>query len=194
MSMSSRTLAAKFSCGGCLTRVLARLVLVLLVQPLGNFAVGPASAAPLQAPLQAPTGRIILRLSGNIERRNDGDDASFDLTMLEALPQTTVRTISPWTDGESEFVGPLVRVVLERVGARGHSVQARAINDYQVDIPLSDFDEYDVILALARDGRRLRVRDRGPLWIVYPWSERPELRDELHHGRSIWHLKALTVE
>ena len=38
------------------------------------------------------------------------------------------------------------------------------------------------------------VRDRGPMWIIYPWSEHPEISDEIHHGRSIWQLESLVVE
>lgn len=169
-----------------------------LLKALGTFAalllLGQVAPAADTADLPAPSERVILRIYGAIERHNGGDIAAFDRAQLEALPQTTVRTTTPWTEGVIAFRGPLARDVLETVGAHGTVVTATAINDYQVKIPFADFQSHDVIMALTRDGRRMRIRDRGPIWIIYPWSDHPELRDGLHHGRSIWQLESLTVE
>ncbi len=153
-------------------------------------------AAPPAYPesLPPPAGRVILTVSGALSRTNDEAGARFDRAMLEALPQHTLLTETPWTDGITRFEGPLARNVLAAVGASGESVRASAINDYAVNIPLADFEQYDVIVALTRDGAPMRVRDKGPLWIIYPWSDHPQLRSEVHHSRSIWQLKALHVE
>jgi hypothetical protein len=156
---------------------------------------GPGAARSAHAEgLDAPAGRIILRVEGAIGVRNDGDSAAFDRAQLEAFPQVTVRTETPWTDGVVEFRGPLARAVLHAAGASGTSVQATAINDYTVEIPITDFESHDVILAIARDGEAMRVRDRGPIWVIYPWGEHEELRTEVYHGRSIWQLSTLVVE
>lgn len=150
----------------------------------------PLSAADL-AP---PSGRVLLRISGEIEHRNAGNEAALDRQQLEALPQVTVRTVTPWTDGIIEFQGPLARDVLALAGAHGTTLQARAVNDYQVAIPVSDLMSYDVVLAMRRDGKLMSLRDRGPLWVIYPWSEHKELRNEQYHGRAIWQLEELVIE
>jgi len=54
--------------------------------------------------------------------------------------------------------------------------------------------KYPVILAMKMDGEWLRARSRGTLWIIYPWSEHPELRNDVVHSRSIWQLKELVIE
>jgi hypothetical protein len=54
----------------------------------------------------------------------------------------------------SVFEGPLLCDLLERVGADGTVLQARALNDYVVEIPIGDCERYPVILALTRDGER----------------------------------------
>jgi hypothetical protein len=51
-----------------------------------------------------------------------------------------------------------------------------------------------VLFALQRDGRPFSVRERGPVWVVYPWSQHPELDDRLHRQRSIWQLTEIVVE
>jgi hypothetical protein len=44
-----------------------------------------------------------------------------------------------------------------------------------------------------RDGARLSRRDMGPIWIVYPRDEFPELQLETVNARWIWQLTELEV-
>lgn len=149
---------------------------------------------PVKA-LEAPSESLVLTLDGEITESNTPEGtAVFDLAMIEALGTMEIVTETPWTDGNVRFEGVRVRDLLAAVGAQGTSVQAAAINDYAIEIPIADFNKYDVILAFRVDGKRMRVRDKGPLWIIYPWDKHPELRDEIHHSRSIWQLKRLTVK
>jgi hypothetical protein len=60
-------------------------------------------------------------------------------------------------------------------------------------IPIDDFHRYDVLLAVRMNGQLMRTRDKGPIWIVYPWSGHPELDDFLTREKSIWQLNALHV-
>lgn len=159
------------------------LALVCLLAPL----------VPLAQSLPPPEGRTILEVAGRIARHNEGSVARFDRAMLEALPQRTVHTETPWTDGVSTFEGPLLRDVLGQVEAGGSVLEASALNDYRVDIPLEEVRRYDVIVALRRDGKPMRVRDKGPLWIIYPWAEHEALRTESVYSRSIWQLRRIVV-
>ncbi len=147
-----------------------------------------------EANLKRPVSRVILTIKGQIEVTNDAGAAEFDRGMLNDLRQVRVRTSTPWTEGMVNFQGVLVREVLKRVGAHGKTVTASVINDYAVKIPVSDFRKYEVILAMSQDGKPLQIRSKGPLWIIYPWSERPNLRSETYHNRSVWQLRSITVE
>ncbi len=40
----------------------------------------------------------------------------------------------------------------------------------------------------------MSVREKGPLWIVYPYSSSPEFQNEVIYSRSIWQLNRITVE
>jgi len=144
--------------------------------------------------LPEPQGRIILTVSGNVSVTNHDGVAVFDRAMLKAMPQVTIRTTTPWLDGQSEFRGPLARDVLARAGARGERLVAHAINDYVVNIPRADVERFGVILALELNGKRMRIRDKGPLWIIYPWGEHTELQIGTYYERSVWQLKQLHVE
>jgi hypothetical protein len=109
------------------------------------------------------------------------------------LGPSKLTTWTPWTDGEVEFEGVLARRLMEAVGARGSEVEARALNDYKDVIPIEDFHRYDVLLATRMNGQLMRLRDKGPIWIVYPWSGHPELDDFATREKSVWQLSALQV-
>lgn len=145
--------------------------------------------APCPA-MAAEDSEALLEVTGHVA---EAGGARFDRQALEAMPQHRITTSTPWTDGVSVFEGPLLCDLLERVGADGTVLQARALNDYAVEIPISDCERYPVILALARDGERLSRRDMGPIWIVYPRDEFPELQVETVNARWIWQLTELEV-
>jgi hypothetical protein len=145
-------------------------------------------------PLPKPAGRVLLTVTGAIDRTNGPGRAQFDLAMLQALGLAKVTTTTNWTDGRQVFEGVPARKLMEAVGARGTTVSAVAIDDYKVEIPLSDLMDYPVLLALSMNGVALTPRDKGPIWIVYPRDDIPALNDPKMDLRWVWQLKALDVK
>lgn len=143
--------------------------------------------------LSTPEHAVILEISGSINVKNSNDSALFDRTMLDSLAQTKIITGTPWTDGVSEFQGPLLRDLLELVGATGTELHATALNNYEITIPMADVVSYPVIVASKMDGKRLSIRSKGPLWVIYPWNNHNELKTETYYQRSIWQLRSLSV-
>jgi hypothetical protein len=145
------------------------------------------------ASLAKPTAEPILIVSGEIARTNGHGVARFDREMLEAIGTTTIRTRTPWHDYVAEFEGVSMQALMEYVGAHGTEVTATALNDYQSTIPMSDFERFEVVLAMKRDGKEMPIRDKGPLFIVYPYDSAAELQSEQYYSRSVWQLKELEV-
>lgn len=156
-------------------------------------------AAIASAVLAAP-GRIaradpvLLTVTGRITEHGNPGRVELDHDALVAIGLETLITRTPWTEGEQEFTGVPAHALLEAVGATGSELQAFALNDYEVTIPLAELERYPVLIAMYRNGKRLSLRDMGPLWIVYPWSEFPELDNALTRRRSIWQLARLHVQ
>lgn len=144
--------------------------------------------------LPMPGGQIILRVEGAIAHTNREDQAVFDHEMLEELESHELGTHTSVTDGPQHFEGFLMRDLLELVGAEGETVTAHALNDYVVDIPISDFKKFDVIVAMAMNGKPLTARDKGPLWIIYPRDDVSELQDIRYDYRWVWHLDSLRIQ
>jgi hypothetical protein len=145
-------------------------------------------------PLPTPQGPVILHVSGNIDIGNTPDGADFDRQMLIELGETELSTSTPWTDGVQVFRGVLGRTLFERLGGEGTLVQATALNDYMVEVPMEDFLKYDLLLATQMNGEEMRVSDKGPVWIVYPRDAVPELQNRKLHDRWVWQLKSLKVQ
>jgi hypothetical protein len=144
--------------------------------------------------LDKPTDKVVLTITGHVSIANDGKNAVFSMQMLEKLPQRTVFTKSPWYPAGAEFTGPLLRDVLAAAGAKGDKLTAVALNDYKTEIPFQDTGKHDVILAWLMNGKPMPVREKGPLFIVYPLDSKPELQSQTYYNRSAWQLARLIVQ
>ncbi|WP_114946816.1 oxidoreductase [Microvirga calopogonii] len=143
-------------------------------------------------PLPSAKGEILLTVVGEIDVTNAPGRAEFDRAMLEALGRKSLAATFVISGKKHRFEGVPLRAVLDRVGGRGGTIRASAWNDYEVDIPWDDL-KYDPLLAMSADGEVLSLRDKGPLWIVYPRDDYSALRDDIHDSRWVWQLNRLRV-
>lgn len=126
-----------------------------------------------------------------------GPDAAkeFSRTELKEMAQTSYHTTTEWTDGAPEFSGPLARDVIAAVGVGDATVAVMtAANDYAIEVPIEELIKYDVILATSVDGRRLSLRDKGPIWVMYPRDQHSELQDPVYNGRLIWQMVRIELK
>lgn len=145
-------------------------------------------------PLSKPRAKPVLVISGAIQNTNNGNVAEFDREMLEAVGMQKIQTTSPWYDKRTNFEGVSLDKLMTLVGAQGTKITAIALNDYTTGLPISDFKEFNVILALKRDGHYMPVRDKGPLFIIYPYDSDPQLQSQTYYTRSAWQVAKIIVE
>lgn len=143
--------------------------------------------------LDAPQGDVILTVSGNIEAAGDNGVVRFDLDGLRDLGGREFVTSTIWTQGRRRFRGVSLDVLLDHLRARGRTLRAVAINDYVVKIPVTDATPAGPIIAYEMDGEAMSLRDKGPLWVVYPYDSAAEYRSEVIFARSIWQLDRIEV-
>lgn len=160
---------------------------------LGLSLTWPLLAQPPALALQPPESTPVLTITGKLRSPNLQAAAVFDMTMLERLPQVSFVTHTPWYTQARKFTGPLLRDVLAAAGAQGTALRAVALNDYRVDIPFDDALSIDVVLALLLDDKPMLVRDKGPLFIIYPFDQHSQLRIALYYTRCAWQLKGIEV-
>ncbi|HEV8034818.1 molybdopterin-dependent oxidoreductase [Yoonia sp.] len=119
---------------------------------------------------------------------HEGKVQTYDLDALKEMGAVTFETKTIWTDGPQSFTGVSLLKLAEELNLEDGVLLASAINDYTVEIPISDAVEGGPIIAYLNNGEPMSVRDKGPLWIVYPYDSDPKYRSELIYSRSIWQL------
>ena len=119
----------------------------------------------------------------------------LSMATLAKLPQHTIHTRTPWTDGVSAFTGPRLADVISLASnaAPYQTLIVSALNDYVTTIPSADLTRHGVVLAMLVDGQRISVRKKGPLFVMYPFDSKPELRDSRYFGRAVWQVHRIDI-
>ena len=156
----------------------------------GLLAAAPGARAQS---LGTPDGEVLLTVTGEIGRTNRDGAMAFDRAMLNKLPQTSFTTTTIWTEGEHRFTGVKLADLLEAVAADGKTLRASALNDYEITMPIEEAKD-GALVAYAMDGEPMSVREKGPLWIVYPYDSNIAFQTETIYARSIWQLDRISIE
>lgn len=143
--------------------------------------------------LDAPVGDVILTVSGAITATNAEGAANFDRDLLSRLPQHSFTTSTIWTEGANTYSGVLLKDLLAAVGATGSTVKATALNDYQISFPAADIADDGPLVAYLVDGKPMSVRDKGPIWLIFPFDSNAGYRTEESYARSIWQMDRLAL-
>lgn len=160
--------------------MLKRLIVTLILTSLAG--IGIASDA-----LPPATETPILTI------RADGAEYPLDLTGLRTLPQDEFVTETIWTDGPQTFTGVRMTEILNLLGTTEGTMTLIAANDYQITIPIADFTDDGALLAYERNGSPMTLRDKGPIWLVYPYDADPKFRTEVTYANSIWQLDRISI-
>lgn len=148
-------------------------------------------AIAAQADIVAAKEEPILTIDGAVSQ-SDGFD--LDLASLQQFEPTTFKTTTIWTEGELTFTGVPLKALIEAAGATGTTVVAEALNGYAVEIPVSELADSAPIIAYYINGEVFSRRDKGPLWVVFPWDLEEKYKSETAYSYSIWQLRRLTIK
>lgn len=141
----------------------------------------------------SPTDEVLLTITGEISVTNTEDALELDLDMLRELDDSIIETSTIWTDGVQRFQGVSLNALVEFLSVTDGVLKAQAINDYTVEIPVSDAIVDGPILAYTMNDAVMSVREKGPLWVVYPYDSGTQYQSEVIYSRSIWQLDRIEV-
>ncbi|MEX0334184.1 hypothetical protein [Vibrio tubiashii] len=144
--------------------------------------------------ISPPAEEPILWVSGNISQSNSPQGVELDEAMIFGLEQGTIHTSNHVVAEVVEYKGPKLASLLEYVGAKGKQVQVIAWDDYVVTISLEDIKKYGILLATHEAGVRMTIDDKGPLFVVLPFTEHAELRNDFYYSLSVWQVREIVVE
>ncbi|MCD2174482.1 molybdopterin-dependent oxidoreductase [Rhizobium sp. C4] len=159
----------------------------------GAFAISTGALTSNALALDKPAGDTILTITGHVTKTNSSKAATFDMAMLEKLDGRKATMETPWTTGKTEFSGPYLRAVLAAAGASGKKLIVKALNDYASEVPFEDAEKLDTILAVRMNGDEMSVREKGPVFLIYPFDKDHSLYNEKYFSRSVWQIKEIEV-
>ena len=142
--------------------------------------------------ISSPQGRVILSLLGAVQSSNHPDGGlHFDFNMLEQLPQQSFVTSTPYTETTHEYRGPSLSQVLKLAGIENRALTAAALNEYSVALSGKELDQ--AILAIRQDGQKMRIRNKGPIWLMFPLDKDQSLDRPSVHQQMIWQLRSISA-
>lgn len=148
-----------------------------------------AAAGLVFASAPARADDILLTVSGSV----DGNERSFTDSDLLALPQIGFDTSTIWTEGVQSFSGPSLASVLQAAGAGAGDLQLLAVNDYSIVMPRAVVEASAPIVANRLNGEPFSRRDKGPLWLVFPFDSAERYQSESIYSYSVWQLTSIVV-
>lgn len=138
-------------------------------------------------------GPAVLTVSGRFaaDRRAP---VTLDLAQLDAMPQVECTVNDREAEGrDATFRGVLVADLLAEIGAQPDTtLHTAALNDYAVDLPVTDIRDLPVLLATRLDGQPMSVAHYGPLRVIYPTTGY-NLDPTVYDPRKIWQLSTVDV-
>lgn len=125
--------------------------------------------------------------------QNAHREVIIDKATFDSLPVSEIVTSTPWQK-KSTFSGVSFSDILKYAGMKGSRLKVHALNDYWVEIPMSDVVNYNILLASKIDGKAFSIRDFGPYFVIYPVDERrEELNSPVKFSKFIWQVDSITV-
>jgi hypothetical protein len=142
----------------------------------------------------APTGDVILTITGDINNINKGDSLVFDMETLESLELVRYTVSDPWQQTEIAYTGVLLSDLLAVAGAGegATAVNVIALNDYAAEVPISESDKWPVMIATQSDGEYMTIDNTGPTRIIFPY----DTYDDISAARnmSVWNIGSMEVK
>jgi len=158
--------------------LLKRVYAVLLGFWLIAFGACTASAQELTVRWLAGDGQVL-------------SQRTLSLSDLDALKQTEINTSTPWGKGVQRFTGPSLGVLAGLGGRPVSQAKVVALNDYVATIPAEDWEVHGAILTTRLDGATMRVREKGPYWVMYPIDSDSSLGQQYYQSRMVWQVKSV---
>lgn len=122
-----------------------------------------------------------------------GGAQGLSLADLDSFEQHSFTTSTIWTTGLMEFSGPALTDVVASTGAGTAGLRLRAANDYSITLNPSVLEADAPIIATRINGQTFTLRERGPLWLVFPYDAHARFRTEQIFAASIWQLTDIDV-
>lgn len=163
---------------------------------LGLVALLTLATLPARAevpPLPDLAGPVILTVTGLDPANFAEGKVELDQGRLEAIGKSEITTTTIWNEGSHHYTGVMLRDLITALGIGDGSLHLHALNDYAVEFPAAEATPEAPLLSYHIDGVAMTVRDKGPIWVIFPFDDSALYRTDTTYSRSIWQLDRIDV-
>lgn len=145
--------------------------------------------------IPAPSGDVILTVTGKIGTTNTDKAIQMDLKMIESAGLVDYKVKDPFEKKDTIFRGPLMSNLLDlwQVAKDATKLHIVALNDYVVDVPITEVQKYPVIFALQQDGQYMPISTRGPAMLVFPYNDFT-FNETVYNDYWAWQIKSIDIQ
>ena len=130
-------------------------------------------------------------LSANIELITNNEKFEYSVDQLLEIQTKELVTLTPWTNSEPTFKGLSIAALFAEHNIQSGQIKFTALNDYSISVSVADLLKSEGFIAMYQDGEILKVRSKGPFWLIFPWSDRSELINARVSSWSTWQIKTI---
>ncbi|MBA85783.1 hypothetical protein ACSSNL_11975 [Thalassobius sp. S69A] len=163
-----------------LKQVLAGMIALVLALGVANAEDAPESQPMIEVVYLDQQDRLL-------------NSSQVSMDELLALPAAEFTTSTIWTIGPQTFRGVWLSDLMEYLKISEGEIYLSALNEYLVEIPLSEMFPGGPLVAYERNGAPMGARDKGPLWVVFPYDSDERFRAESVYAQSIWQMDRIEV-
>ena len=144
--------------------------------------------------IPAPTGPVIVTVTGKIGTTNQDKAIVMDRATIESVGQVEYKVTDPFENKPFVYRGVLVSDLLGlwKVADDAKSLKFTALDDYQINVSLTEIRKYPVLFALQRDGQDLPAT-RAPAMLVYPYDNFT-FDQKIYNNYWAWQIKTIEVQ
>ncbi|NEO29336.1 MAG: molybdopterin-dependent oxidoreductase [Symploca sp. SIO3C6] len=120
-----------------------------------------------------------------IEGKNStGQQIQLSLSKLQTLANTSIQTQEPHNTTTPEaivsFRGVPVSTLLDEFGVDTDVKEVTFVSydGYRATVSIEDLRQYPILIALERNGKEIARSEGGPLYLVFPYSDFPQLQSK----------------
>lgn len=115
-------------------------------------------------------------------------------TLMSQFPISSFTTQLPWFEETKAFSGVKVSELLKYYKLDSAlAVSFIALNDYAASSTVKDILTYDPIIAYQMDGKYMKIRNKGPFWLVFDLDSNPEINNPTYYSQMVWQIDEIVI-
>ncbi|GAA5645841.1 molybdopterin-dependent oxidoreductase [Vibrio proteolyticus] len=114
--------------------------------------------------------------------------------LTNEVDQDNITTHLPWLTDSHTFTGTSASELLDYLGVRdAYAMSFIGLNEYAATTTIEEIDKYHPIIAYYQDGKPMKVRHKGPYWLLFNVDKYPETGSEVFQTKMVWQIKEIIV-